>query len=671
MNLATLQDSVFLHSLGSAILNSLWQGFIIWLVYETINISYKNLSSVFKNRFSTLLLFTSFIWFLVTFVSGFYTETNTIAVVSDNANNDLIQGTHAFTFNSLLNLADDSIPYLSVAYILLLAILMLKLYSSYRYVYMIAKKRLLPPPSDLEIFTDKVVSELNIAKKISVWISKNIDIPATVGFFKPVILIPVASMNSLTTQQLEAIILHELSHIKRNDYLVNLFISVIETILFFNPFVLLLAKAIKRERENCCDDFVIQYRYDPQSYASALLRLEQSRRKNLQLAIGAVSGKKQLLSRIKRITNNQGTVKQFNYGQKLFALLIVTFIICSIAWLSPGEKKKSLQETATIRKDVENIAKQTIENKKSEPASAANLLRSVIETSIENWSKDDKLVDHNKKDIATPLQPVPGTIGSSEPDDNEYLIKLKNPENSLVFNFNANHPEVFFDEDFFKNGALKLLKDYVPENLNIQFDINSFNKALKNTKKSIDIINLRKIDAEVEKSLALLKTQQFSQKDAMQYIPQNFDNTPDTENFKKENPGFKIFNQLKNSFIILDSIKSLNDESNSAPRRIRAWKKILIDNNSNNTVADNYRGNYAYAYEFAYLPPPPTVAFNKLANGVAPGSVARINRNGITIEHVEKHSNKTKNSFHFSISSDSKDQSTEGKVITIEVRGAE
>ena len=109
--------------------------------------------------------------------------------------------------------------------------------------------------------------------------------------------------------------------------------------MFFNPFVVLLSNIIKRERENCCDDFVLQYRYDPHSYASALLRLEQSRMSKLKLAIGAVSGKKQLLSRIKRITNCQVVSRQFNYGQKMIALLLVTAIICSVAWLSPKEKK--------------------------------------------------------------------------------------------------------------------------------------------------------------------------------------------------------------------------------------------------------------------------------------------------------------------------------------------
>ena len=170
------------------------------------------------------------------------------------------------------------LPYLSVAYIFLLLFLMAKLFTAYRHVHYIAHKNLLNPPAALDLFASQVSLQMEIPKKIKIWISNHIEVPATIGFIKPVILIPFASLNHLTVHQLEAVILHELSHIKRNDYFINLLISIIETILFFNPFIALFIKIIKSERENCCDDFVLQYRYDPHSYASALLRLEQSRK---------------------------------------------------------------------------------------------------------------------------------------------------------------------------------------------------------------------------------------------------------------------------------------------------------------------------------------------------------------------------------------------------------
>ncbi|MGH2646149.1 MAG: M56 family metallopeptidase, partial [Ginsengibacter sp.] len=230
MNFESLQHSVFLQALGSAILNSLWQVFIIWLIYETINAAYRTASAKFKNNLSTLLLFFSFAWFLINFVSKFFKAEKLISVTSLPSNNIAINSIHSTSVvQTILSYAINSLPYLSIAYIFLLFFLMAKLFAAYRYVYFIANKRLIIPPFELQTFANKVAFQMRITKKIGVWISHHIDVPATIGFIKPVILIPVASINNLSASQLEAIILHELSHIKRNDYLINIIISVIET----------------------------------------------------------------------------------------------------------------------------------------------------------------------------------------------------------------------------------------------------------------------------------------------------------------------------------------------------------------------------------------------------------------------------------------------------------
>src|SRR5436305_558468 len=72
MNFGALQHSVFLQALGSAILNSLWQCFILWLIYESIVVSYKSATARLKNNLSTLLLFSCFAWFLISFLSRFF-----------------------------------------------------------------------------------------------------------------------------------------------------------------------------------------------------------------------------------------------------------------------------------------------------------------------------------------------------------------------------------------------------------------------------------------------------------------------------------------------------------------------------------------------------------------------------------------------------------------------
>jgi beta-lactamase regulating signal transducer with metallopeptidase domain len=124
--------------------------------------------------------------------------------------------------------------------------------------------------------------------------------PLTIGYLKPLILLPLASINNLTVQQVEAVLLHELSHIKRFDYLVNILVSIIHTLLYFNPFARLLIRVVQEERENCCDQMVLQFGYDRVGYASALLSLEKTSLQSHSFVLGA-AGRRNLLSRIEKI----------------------------------------------------------------------------------------------------------------------------------------------------------------------------------------------------------------------------------------------------------------------------------------------------------------------------------------------------------------------------------
>ena len=108
-----------------------------------------------------------------------------------------------------------------------------------------------------------------------------VDVPCMMGYFKPVILLPFTLSTYLSAEEVEAILLHELAHIKRGDYLVNLLQQVIGILLFFNPCMLLINKIINEERENCCDDLVVEATASPLIYAKALFKLEQTRENTL------------------------------------------------------------------------------------------------------------------------------------------------------------------------------------------------------------------------------------------------------------------------------------------------------------------------------------------------------------------------------------------------------
>ncbi len=334
------QHSALLQSLGWAIANNIWQCGVLWLLYHIIVSIYNNASAKLKTNLSTLCLFAGFVWFIVTFAGKLTSLQNNLTTDAEKitASSQFIFISHDINLQDFLSALINSLPYLSLAYLIFLLILIVKLFKSYSSINFIRYNGLETPSAEWKVFTERIARHMYITKNIKLWFSKYVDVPATIGFFKPVILIPIASLNQLTTCQLEAIILHELSHIKRNDYLLNLIIAFIETILFFNPFVVLMSKIIKKERENCCDDFVLQYQYDRYSYASALLSLEKLRSSNFRLALTATSGKNLLLSRIKRIMEINSSAGRYNYAQRLLALIFTTTLIYLVATFFSAKK---------------------------------------------------------------------------------------------------------------------------------------------------------------------------------------------------------------------------------------------------------------------------------------------------------------------------------------------
>jgi HEAT repeat protein/beta-lactamase regulating signal transducer with metallopeptidase domain len=132
-------------------------------------------------------------------------------------------------------------------------------------------------------------------------------VPAVIGWLRPVVLLPAAAAAGLTPQQLELLLAHELAHVRRNDYLVNLLQSVVETLLFYHPAVWWVSARVREEREHCCDDVALAACGNPREYAGALLALAAWR---LPVPVPAAVGSGALLRRVRRILGQDaGTVE--------------------------------------------------------------------------------------------------------------------------------------------------------------------------------------------------------------------------------------------------------------------------------------------------------------------------------------------------------------------------
>src|SRR4051812_34708792 len=126
-----------------------------------------------------------------------------------------------------------------------------------------------------------------------------VEVPTVVGWLRPAILLPIAVLASLTPSQIEAILAHELAHIRRHDYAVNMLQTIAETLLFYHPAVWWLSNRVRVEREHCCDDIAIAVCGDPLGYARALAELETWRTSAASMALAATDGS--LLERVRRI----------------------------------------------------------------------------------------------------------------------------------------------------------------------------------------------------------------------------------------------------------------------------------------------------------------------------------------------------------------------------------
>jgi bla regulator protein BlaR1 len=347
-----LFQSSFLQALGYAIANSLWQTALVWLIYMSVT-GLLSMNAAAKYRLAVVAQVTGFTWFIITFqfyyreYSNAWQHASGVQVSRDIQN---IVSSNTDLSSRLINWmvkGEQLLPYISMAYLLLMVFLCIRWFMGYRQTQLIRNNGLQKMPAEWRLFVNKVAVQLGITKKIQIFLSNTITTPLTIGFLKPVILIPVASINHLTTDQLEAVLLHELAHIKRYDYLANMILSVVEISLFFNPFTQLLSKSIRKERENSCDDWVLQFQYDASLYAEALLRIAY-----LQTAPAfamAASGKKNdLLVRVKRMIEKKEN--RFSYRRQLLAFLIVTGILSSIAWLNPITSHTEKQTTVVADK---------------------------------------------------------------------------------------------------------------------------------------------------------------------------------------------------------------------------------------------------------------------------------------------------------------------------------
>lgn len=342
--------SILVQSLGWTLVHSFWQGALVYGVLRLLFVVSSGLTARFRYHAAYFSLTALFAWFLVSFVQQWQRFQSITVGITEGTFDAADQKTllvktvpqqTGILAHDLLAQTERYFPFLILAYLSGVLFLSLRFAGGLVRLHMLRKGMVAEPPRHVTEMLEDLRLMLGINRNVRIRLSLKVQAPVVFGTLRPVILLPLATLSQLSTSQLEAILLHELAHIKRNDYFLNVLQSVMETVLFFNPFTWLISSLVRREREYVCDDLVLEHTDQSIPYARALATLEASRKDGGHLALAATGRPNHLLHRIKRIVEMKK--QPLNYSHLLLTILIVSTLVVSIAWFTPAfaqEKRK-------------------------------------------------------------------------------------------------------------------------------------------------------------------------------------------------------------------------------------------------------------------------------------------------------------------------------------------
>ncbi|MCH7408751.1 M48 family metalloprotease [Belliella sp. DSM 111904] len=313
-----LLPQAYLYAIGWMLIHAIWQvagiGLVLWFLLRYSS----QRTSTYKYNLGISSLVLMLVVSICTF--GYYFELDTqsadhsieefsqyITTVNSDFKGELVDirnedSASSQWLGSLFELIDRNIPVLVNVWMIGVALFMIKFASAMADLKTLRSRPTSAIAPKWEKTLDQYVKKLKIDRTIRIFESKFISTPLTFGILKPIILIPTGLIFQLSSVQVEAIIAHELAHIKRHDFLVNILQSMMEMVFFFHPVFWWINGVIRTERENVCDDIAVQLGVAPRALAEALVTCTNySIEASPQLTLAATSRNTPTLDRIKRI----------------------------------------------------------------------------------------------------------------------------------------------------------------------------------------------------------------------------------------------------------------------------------------------------------------------------------------------------------------------------------
>jgi bla regulator protein BlaR1 len=293
------------------------------------------------------------------------------------------------------------------------------LYGTYR----LKRVRVLPVKDHWPERMRQLACALGIRQTIALLESGLAKAPMMIGHLKPVVLVPVGLLAALAPAEVEAILIHELAHVKRRDYLVNLLQNLMEIVFFFNPAVLWVSALMRTERENCCDDLALAHDNNKATYIRALVSCEEYQASAPPFAMAFPGAKNTLLHRVRRLVSNR------NHSLNLFEKTILTICLVGAGLFITAFSVKEVTPATIVANTRPKVATSV---SRSVPASVP---KSVHTSEPNNRNQKPERLQPTE---ASPLQPVETvaqptdpvaqpkhdtTVGPTIPDLGDTLVK--------------------------------------------------------------------------------------------------------------------------------------------------------------------------------------------------------------------------------------------------------
>lgn len=351
----------WVEALCLTLMHSLWQGLIAAILAGVILLSTRKSKPALRYNLLAMLMLTFFAGAAVTFwlVSGPFTVpsaaqaaftqewlTSVAAPGTSGAVNGVMQ---MDIIAQIVGFFSRNADVIVTIWMTVFVLKSLQACMGRLYLYKITKSVSSPGMQWVVRFYE-LAERMGVRREIELAESAQVTAPMVIGFLKPAVLVPLGMLANLPAAQIEAILLHELAHIRRNDYLVNLLQVFCENVFFFHPAVIWISKLIREEREHCCDDLAIGVMQNKTSFIHALVSFQEYNQSRPSLEMAFSKKRNHLLERIKRIINNNN--KPLDAMEKLFVSFSLIAAITLSAANSPERPEKPQPVGAVMQKKV-------------------------------------------------------------------------------------------------------------------------------------------------------------------------------------------------------------------------------------------------------------------------------------------------------------------------------